>query len=134
MQGITDLIKTHDVIPQVGTTCRSHNLDTTKMLAHVDTYLAHLQSQLTSWHQHYGYKINKKHFTETAYIINDGLNQWWGKGQYSIANWTLNVVFLQINPFQEGDEVGSAFPCAIFSSSENVPSWQGNGNALLLQR
>lgn len=54
-EGITYLIKTHDVIPQVGATCRSHNLDATKMLAHVDTNLAHLQSQLTSWHQHYGY-------------------------------------------------------------------------------
>lgn len=46
---------------------------------------------------------------------------------------TLYVVLFQVYPFQQWDEIGSTFPCSILGSGQNVPSRQGDGNALLLQ-
>lgn len=51
----TCLIKTHDVIPQVGAPCGSHDLDPSEVLAELNADLAHLQGQLSCWHHYYGW-------------------------------------------------------------------------------
>lgn len=51
----TCLVKTHDVIPQIGATCGSHDLDTSQVLAELNADLAHLQGQLSRWHHYYGW-------------------------------------------------------------------------------
>lgn len=51
----TYLIKTHDIIPQVGATRGCHDLDPSKVLADLNADLAHLQGQLSCWHHHYGW-------------------------------------------------------------------------------
>lgn len=51
----TCLIKTHDVVPQVGAACGGHDLDPSQVLAELNADLAHLQGQLSGRHQYYGW-------------------------------------------------------------------------------
>lgn len=60
----TCLIKTHDVIPQVGTTCSSHDFNPSKVLAELNADLAHLKGQFSCWHHYHGYietKMGRSH-------------------------------------------------------------------------
>lgn len=47
---------------------------------------------------------------------------------------TLDVVLLQVDPLQHGDEIGSTLACSILCPGQDVSSRQGDWNALLLQR
>lgn len=47
LKGHTSLIKPHNVITEVGSTCGCHDLNPTHVFADLDADLAHLQSQFS---------------------------------------------------------------------------------------
>lgn len=47
---------------------------------------------------------------------------------------TLYVVLFQVNSLQHWDEISTTLPCSILCPSQNIPSRQGDRNALLLKR
>lgn len=47
---------------------------------------------------------------------------------------TLYVVLFQVNSLQHWDEISTTLPCSILCPSQNIPSGQGDRNALLLKR
>lgn len=56
---VTYLIKTHDVIPQVGAPSGNHDFDPSKVLAELNADLAHLQGQFSCGNHYYGWNETK---------------------------------------------------------------------------
>lgn len=103
----TCLVKTHDVIPQIGAARGSHDLDTSEVLAELNADLAHLQGQLPCWHHDYGWNDNislahfKNLYSKTSIKVDASVKRQGVIATFNVSTFNASIKVFEFNLFSD---------------------------------